>query len=78
MNLFLDNYHTKTPAAMSHGFKRYSQYDSTMPKATWHMSTAAAPSLLTPYTDKDTYIAVECMDGYVKHEILPKKKKSSS
>ena len=41
---------TKTPAAISHGFRRYSQYASTIPRATWHMSTAAAPSLRTPYT----------------------------
>lgn len=39
---------TRTPAAISHGFKRYSQYDSAIPSATWHMSTAAAPSLRTP------------------------------
>lgn len=39
---------TNTPAAISHGFRRYSQYASATPRATWHMSTAAAPSLLTP------------------------------
>lgn len=42
---------TRTPAAMSHGFRRYSQYASAIPSATWHMSTAAAPSLLTPFAN---------------------------
>ena len=40
--------HTSTPAAMSHGLRRYSQYASTMPRATWHISTEAAPNRLTP------------------------------
>ena len=37
-----------TPAAMSQGFRRYSQYASAMPLATWHMSIAADPSRRTP------------------------------
>lgn len=42
--------YTRTPAAISQGLRRNSQYASTIPSATWHMSTAAAPNRLTPCT----------------------------
>lgn len=60
---------TRTPAAMSHGFRRYSQYASAIPKATWHISTAAAPSLLTPYAyhgRKKLFFGGECAKFQIK------------
>ena len=69
-----DNF-TRTPAAISHGLRRYSQYASAIPRATWHMSTAAAPSLLTPYTLLESRKGRKCKKENVKKI---KEKKSNS
>lgn len=66
-----DNF-TRTPAAISHGLRRYSQYASAIPRATWHMSTAAAPSLLTPYTLLESRKGRKCKKECYKNKIKEK------